>query len=121
MHVQLRGDGGTPLVLLHSQVVAGRFWDPIAQELARDRLVVVPDRIGFGHSDVPPISALGRCFTDPINDAYVITTISDAIFSWLRTTKTAIAMIRMGATDAADRHRGGHHALATPVWRLGER
>jgi len=51
MHVRLAGDGGTPTVLLHSQVVAGRLWDPIVSELAQDRLVVIPDRIGFGHSD----------------------------------------------------------------------
>jgi len=51
MHLRLAGDGGTPALLLHSQVVAGRLWQPIAEQLAQDRLVVIPDRIGFGHSD----------------------------------------------------------------------
>jgi pimeloyl-ACP methyl ester carboxylesterase len=51
MHVRCLGGGGVPVVLLHSQVVAGQLWDPIAVELARERLVVVPDRIGFGYSD----------------------------------------------------------------------
>lgn len=64
MHVRLSGEGGTPVVLLHSQVVAGRFWDPIVEDLSRERLVVVPDRIGFGHSDP---SALALSFADYAN------------------------------------------------------
>lgn len=51
MHVRTSGQGGTPLVLLHSQVVGGRLYDMAVPLLAQDRLVIVPDRIGYGDSD----------------------------------------------------------------------
>ena len=51
MHVRTIGEGGVPLVLLHSQVVSSRWYDFAAPLLATDRLVVMPDRIGYGDSD----------------------------------------------------------------------
>ncbi len=51
MHVRTAGAGGTPLVLLHSQVVGGRLYDSAIPLLAADRQVIVPDRIGYGCSD----------------------------------------------------------------------
>ena len=51
MHVRTEGSGQTPLVLLHMSPLTGSQFDPIAPLLATDRLVVIPDRIGFGHSD----------------------------------------------------------------------
>ena len=51
MHVRIEGSGKTPLVLLHMSPLAGTQFDPAVAALAADRLVVVPDRIGFGHSD----------------------------------------------------------------------
>ena len=41
----------TPLVLLHLAPQSSHTWQRVAPLLARDRLVVMPDRIGFGHSD----------------------------------------------------------------------
>src|SRR5262245_64843041 len=41
----------TPLVLLHMSPLSGRMFDRIAPDLARDRQLVVPDRLGFGASD----------------------------------------------------------------------
>lgn len=40
-----------PLVLLHMSPQSSRMWDRVAPLLAVDRLVVMPDRIGFGDSD----------------------------------------------------------------------
>ncbi len=57
MHVRTAGNGGTPLVLLHQSPVSGLQFRRVLPELASDRLVVVPDRIGFGASDpVAPLS-----------------------------------------------------------------
>ena len=54
MHVRTLGKGGVPLVLLHSQVVSSRWYDDLAPLLAGDRLIVMPDRIGYGDSDPAP-------------------------------------------------------------------
>jgi pimeloyl-ACP methyl ester carboxylesterase len=51
MHVRTAGEGGTPLLLVHSQIVAGQLYDHVVPMLAQDRLVIVPDRIGHGLSD----------------------------------------------------------------------
>lgn len=51
LHVATAGAGGTPLLLLHMSPLSGRMWDTVLPRLARDRLVVVPDRLGFGCSD----------------------------------------------------------------------
>lgn len=50
VHVRTAGDGGTPLVLLSPGLSAGRIYEPLAGYFD-DRLVVIPDRLGFGHSD----------------------------------------------------------------------
>jgi pimeloyl-ACP methyl ester carboxylesterase len=49
--VRTLGRGGTPLLLLHMSPLSGRMWDAVAPRLARDRHVIIPDRIGFGDSD----------------------------------------------------------------------
>ena len=52
VHVRLAGAGsGTPLLLVHSQIVSGRWYDQVIEPFSRRRLVVVPDRIGYGGSD----------------------------------------------------------------------
>lgn len=59
LHVATAGAGdATPLLLLHMSPLSGRMWDAMVQRMARDRLVVVPDRLGFGDSDrlAAPIS-----------------------------------------------------------------
>ena len=40
-----------PLVLLHMSPLTGHMFDRVLPALALDRLVVMPDRIGFGQSD----------------------------------------------------------------------
>lgn len=40
-----------PLVLLHMSPLSGRMFEKVLPRLAADRLVVMPDRIGFGQSD----------------------------------------------------------------------
>ena len=51
MHVRTWGSGGTPLMLLHMAPLAGAMFDRVAPLLATDRLVIAPDRIGYGFSD----------------------------------------------------------------------
>lgn len=51
VHVRTLGRGGTPLLLLHMSPLSGRMWDAVAPMLARERVLVIPDRIGFGDSD----------------------------------------------------------------------
>jgi pimeloyl-ACP methyl ester carboxylesterase len=52
MHVRTSGAGDTtPLVLLHSQFVAGPIYAAAIPVLAATRPVIVPDRIGHGDSD----------------------------------------------------------------------
>jgi pimeloyl-ACP methyl ester carboxylesterase len=53
MHVHVSGDGGVPLLLLHSQFVGGRWFEHAVPLLDSDRIVIVPDRLGFGYSDQP--------------------------------------------------------------------
>ena len=45
------GAARPPLLLLHLAPQSSRMWDRVAPLLATDRLVVLPDRIGFGDSD----------------------------------------------------------------------
>lgn len=61
LHVRLAGEEGgplPPLVLLHMSPLSGHMFDAVLPALAADRLVVLPDRIGFGQSDrlVAPVS-----------------------------------------------------------------
>jgi pimeloyl-ACP methyl ester carboxylesterase len=51
MHVRTVGAGGVPLLLLHMSPLSGDMWAAVLPLLSTDRLVVVPDRIGFGDSD----------------------------------------------------------------------
>lgn len=51
MHVTTAGEGnGTPFVLLSPGLSASRIYEPLAMQLP-DRWLVMPDRLGFGHSD----------------------------------------------------------------------
>lgn len=45
---------GSPLVCVHGIGVSGRYFVPLARELARDRRVLVPDLPGWGRSQRPP-------------------------------------------------------------------
>ena len=50
MHVRTVGVG-EPLLLVHSQLVAGQWYDPVIPLLAGERMLIIPDRIGYGASD----------------------------------------------------------------------
>ena len=53
-HVLQWGDKNKPpLVLLHGFSQSSKTWEPIAEELAKDRYVLAPDFIGHGSSDRP--------------------------------------------------------------------
>ena len=57
LHVVVKGDlnadpTGAPLLLLHGFSVAGhKTWFPWADRLAKERTIIVPDLLGFGHSE----------------------------------------------------------------------
>jgi pimeloyl-ACP methyl ester carboxylesterase len=56
VHVRLAGQLGQQpaLVLLHMSPVSGAMYEPVMMPLAtNDRLVLAPDRLGFGASDKP--------------------------------------------------------------------
>ena len=50
MHIKTVGEG-EPLLLVHSQLVAGQWYDPVIPLLAGERQLIIPDRIGYGASD----------------------------------------------------------------------
>jgi len=49
LHADVRGEGN-PVVLLHGQPGSAGDWKAVADDLARDHLVIVPDRPGYGRS-----------------------------------------------------------------------
>src|SRR5215469_15538407 len=53
LHVRV-GGSGPAVVLLHGYGETGDMWVPLAQDLARDHTVVVPDLRGMGLSAKPP-------------------------------------------------------------------
>jgi pimeloyl-ACP methyl ester carboxylesterase len=54
VHVRSTGDGGTPLVLLHYTAGSSHAFRYVLPLFGETRLVVAPDRLGFGSSDPPP-------------------------------------------------------------------
>src|ERR1700716_2955121 len=44
---------GPPIVLLHGWPQTGYAWRHVADDLAADHTVIVPDLRGYGHSDKP--------------------------------------------------------------------
>jgi pimeloyl-ACP methyl ester carboxylesterase len=52
IHVR-HGGAGRPVVLLHGYGETGDMWAPLAADLARDRMVIVPDLRGLGLSSKP--------------------------------------------------------------------
>jgi pimeloyl-ACP methyl ester carboxylesterase len=95
MHVRTVGEGGTPLVLLHSQVVSSRWYDYTAPLFATDRLVVMPDRIGYGDSD-----PADRPLSFP---------------EFAKLTLGALDEIGVATFDAAGIHSGGIEAIELAV------
>lgn len=52
IHVRISDREGQPLVALHMSPLSSRMWLPLMERL--DRVVIAPDRLGFGFSDPPP-------------------------------------------------------------------
>lgn len=91
VHATLAGEGGTPLVLLHMSPLSSGMFHRVLPLLAADRLVVCPDRIGFGDSDAPP-----RALTVP--------EIAEA-------TLDAVDALGIAVFDVAGIHTGGCEAI----------
>jgi pimeloyl-ACP methyl ester carboxylesterase len=53
IHVRV-GGAGSAVVLLHGYGETGDMWAPLAADLARDHIVVIPDLRGIGLSSHPP-------------------------------------------------------------------
>lgn len=69
----IREGSGEPLVLIHGLGGSWRTWEPVLDELAEERDVVVPDLPG--HGDTPPLSG-----------EMSIETLADAVGSFLEAT-----------------------------------
>jgi pimeloyl-ACP methyl ester carboxylesterase len=50
-------ENGTPVLLIHGNLVTGRFWRDVADQLPDDVRVVAPDLRGFGRTEAKPIDA----------------------------------------------------------------
>lgn len=55
LHVEEYGSSGAPVVLLHGLGASSSLWEQIAESLAYDHRVVVPDLLGFGRSPWPAV------------------------------------------------------------------
>ena len=54
MHIRVGGEGegdATPFVFLHPSLCSGQVYEPFLPLLGSDRVVLMPDRLGFGDSD----------------------------------------------------------------------
>ncbi len=60
-------ENGTPVLLLHGNLVTGRFWRDVAVRLPDDVRVVAPDFRGFGRTEAKPIDTT-RGLDDWIDD-----------------------------------------------------
>ncbi len=50
-------DDGVPVLLLHGNLVTGRFWRDVADRLPKQISVAAPDLRGFGRTEAKPIDA----------------------------------------------------------------
>jgi pimeloyl-ACP methyl ester carboxylesterase len=50
-------EGGVPMLLLHGNIVTGRFWRDVAEKLPSNVSVIAPDFRGFGRTEPRPIDA----------------------------------------------------------------
>lgn len=53
IHYELQGDQGPRLLLIPGLGGDGRFWAGVAEDLARDHRLIIPDHRGAGRSDRP--------------------------------------------------------------------
>ena len=50
-------EDGVPLLLIHGNLVTGRFWKDVAEKLPDRFSVIAPDLRGFGRTEAKPIDA----------------------------------------------------------------
>src|SRR5258706_14861196 len=50
-------EDGVPLLLIHGNLVTGRFWRDVATKLSERFSVAAPDLRGFGRTEAKPIDA----------------------------------------------------------------
>lgn len=60
-------DDGTPLLLVHGNLVSGGWWSYVADALPDDVRVIAPDLRGFGRTEAKPIDAT-RGLGDMVDD-----------------------------------------------------
>jgi pimeloyl-ACP methyl ester carboxylesterase len=60
-------ESGTPVLLLHGNLVTGRFWRDVASHLPADIRIIAPDFRGFGRTEAKPVDAT-RGLDDWIDD-----------------------------------------------------
>ena len=48
---------GTPVLLIHGNLVTGRFWQDVAAKLPDNLSIAAPDLRGFGRTEPKPIDA----------------------------------------------------------------
>lgn len=58
------GDGDENIVLIHGLGASAERWEFVIPELSKNHRVIVPDLIGFGHSDKPLVDYTTEFFTD---------------------------------------------------------
>lgn len=103
LHVRTHGGGErTPLVLLHMSPQSGEQFAQLAPLLGSDRLVVLPDRIGFGDSDPLP----ARPFT---------------LAEVARATLEAVTALGVGRFDVFGVHTGSSEAVELAAATAPER
>jgi pimeloyl-ACP methyl ester carboxylesterase len=92
-HVWTSGpDDGTPLLLVHGNLVSGGWWKYVADALPADVRVIAPDLRGFGRTEARPIDAT-RGLGDMADD--------------LRSLLEALGLADTGTVNAAGWSMGG--------------
>jgi pimeloyl-ACP methyl ester carboxylesterase len=71
-HVWSSGpEDGTPLLLLHGNLVSGGWWRYVAEALPEDVRVIAPDLRGFGRTETAPVDAT-RGLGDMVDDVHAL-------------------------------------------------
>ena len=62
------GQSDQSIVLIHGLGASAERWEFVIPEFSKHYKVIVPDLIGFGHSDKPPVDYTTDFFTDFLDD-----------------------------------------------------
>jgi pimeloyl-ACP methyl ester carboxylesterase len=86
------GKGDENIVLIHGLGASAERWEFVIPELSKSYRVIVPDLIGFGHSDKPLVDYTTELFTDFLS----------SFFKKLKIKKTNIIGSSLGGQIIAD-------------------